>query len=69
MKKDLPLSVEGKEKELRKMKEVSRRIQEREVPTQFHHVEKGDNIEEVNNDLKKKETYASVLKKGTKIVE
>ena len=61
--------VEGKEKELRKMKEVSRRIQEREVPTQFHHVEKGDNIEEVNNDLKKKETYASVLKKGTKIVE
>jgi hypothetical protein len=52
---------------MKKIKDLSRKIQEQEVPKQFHHVEKGDGERNnVNHTLKK--TYASVVREEMKKV-
>ena len=56
--------VEEREKELKKRREESKKIQEKEVPDIFHHVVKRDDELKRDDDHKLKLTYAHVVKKG-----
>ena len=61
--------VEEKEKELERKRKESKRIQEREVPVEFHydiHEEKGNRDEKIDVNHRMKKSYAYVVKKGTK---
>ena len=63
------MTVEENEKELEKRREESRRIQEHEVPAGFHydiHGGKGNEHGKKDVSHRKKKTYASVVKGGTK---
>lgn len=52
---------------MKKIKDLSKKIQEQEVPKQFHHVEKGDGEgNNVNHTMKK--TYACVVREEMKKV-
>ena len=52
---------------MKKRREESKKIQDREVPSIFHHVVKGNNVESEDNDLRMKSTYAQVVKKGMEV--
>ena len=56
--------VEEREKELKKRREESKKIQEKEVPDIFHHVVKRDEELKKDDVHKLKSTYVDVVKKG-----